>query len=76
MFKSVIISFVYLTYHLTYVRTKLYTFCISPAQNQLNNVKTTLHKALFLTSLCYFVQLKQKVQSLMKTLTRTKCKSI
>ena len=34
-------------YRLTKVRNKLYTFCISPAQSQHNNIKATLHKALF-----------------------------
>ena len=42
-----VISCAYLTYHFTNVTTKLYIFCISPVQSQPNNIKTTLHKALF-----------------------------
>ena len=45
--QSLVISFVYLTYHLTNIRTKLCTFCIWPTQSQRNNFQTTLHKVLF-----------------------------
>ena len=34
MLKSLVISFVYLTYRLTNVRTKLYTLCILSAQSR------------------------------------------
>ena len=48
IFKSLVISFVYLTNHFTNSRIKLYTFCILSVQSQhKNNVKTTLHKTLF-----------------------------
>ena len=39
--KSLVISFVYLTNHLTNIRTKLYTFGISPVESQHNNIKIT-----------------------------------
>ena len=47
MFKSLVISFVYLTNNLTNICTKLYTFCISPVQSQHNNIKTTFYEAMF-----------------------------
>ena len=47
IFKSLVISFVYLTHRLTNIHTKLNTFCTSPAQNQLSNIKTTFYKAMF-----------------------------
>ena len=48
IFKSLVISFVYLTNHFTNSRIKLYTFCILSVQSQhKNNIKTTLHKTLF-----------------------------
>ena len=47
VFKSLIISFVYLTNHLTNIRTKLYTLCTSHVQSHHNNIKKTLHKGLF-----------------------------
>ena len=47
MFKSLVISFVYLTSYLTDIRTKLYTFYILPVESQVNNIKTILHKTLF-----------------------------
>ena len=47
MFKSMVISFVYLTNSLPNIGTKLCNFYIWFVQSQHNNIKATLHKALF-----------------------------
>lgn len=44
---SFVISFAYLTYHLTNNRTKLYIFSMLAVQNQHSNIKLTLRKVLF-----------------------------
>ena len=44
---SLVISFAYLIYHFTNVPTKLYVFCISLAQSQHANIKTSIRKVLF-----------------------------
>ena len=46
MFKSLVISLVYLTNHLTNILPKLYLLCISPVTSKHSNIKATLHKVL------------------------------
>ena len=75
MFKSLVICFVYLTNHLTNIRTNLHAFCISPVQSQRKNIKTTLHNCSSVTVL-FCIAETERVQSLMKTLARTNFKSI
>ena len=76
MFKSLVISFVYLTNHLTNIYNKLYTFCISPVQSD-----TITSKQLSATRCSNVIVLlciaeTERVQNLMKTLARTNFKSI
>ena len=75
-----VISFAYLTYHLTNTRTKLYIFSMSAVQNQHSNIKLTLRnspQSAVVTLLYFSVQPKQTgYKNPMKALARTDYKSI
>ena len=76
MFKSLVISFIYLTNHLTNIFTKLYTFCISPVQSSTITSKqlSTKRCSNVIVLLCTVET--ERVQSLMRALARTNFKSI
>ena len=84
MFTSLVYSFVYLTKHLTNIRTKLYTFCILPVQNQNKSQKSpqSLVFTKVSTKPCSNVIVllctaeTERVQSLIRALARTNFKSI
>ena len=55
---------------------KLFTFFISPAQNQHNKIKATLYKALFWLYCAIFTAETDRVKRVIKTLAWTNFKSI
>ena len=75
-FKFVVISFYYLTNHLTNIRTKLYTFCISLWKVSTITLKqlSTKRCSNIIVLLCT-VEI-ERVQSLMRALARTNFKSV